>query len=199
MTIQCMPSPVHECIPSVFLQKFLESIADLPDSLKSRISTAGAEDFRGFSGRYTGSKKTPDLSIKFRDPDGKRRLKSVFEVGFAENYNDLVQDAKKWFEGKQTIVSVVLANVEEMPPYKNPMNGLSETEFAQLNFPGSTTVEESDFRLQGEYGPVTYQGLCWAGKIASVSLEIWRRDPVTGLAKKDGDRFVSPFPISVAS
>ena len=191
MTIQCMPSPVHECIPSVFLKEFYKSTADLPDSLQSRISTAGAEDMRGFSGRYAGSQKAPDLSIKFRDPDGKRRLKCVFEVGFAENYNDLVQDAQRWLEGKQTIVLVVLANVEEMPPYKDPMRDLSETEFAQLNFSGSSTVEESDFRLQGEYGPVMYQGLCWAGNIVSVSLEIWRRDPITGLARKDGDRFVS--------
>ena len=198
MTIQCMPSPIHESIPSVFLRKFHQSTADLPDSLQSRIDVSGSEDTRGFSGRYSGSQKAPDLSIKFQDFDGKRRLKCVFEVGFAENCNDLVQDARRWLEGKQSVVLVILANFEEMPSYKNPMKDLSSVEFIQLNFPGSLTIEESDFTLQGEYGPVIYRGLCWAGKIASASLEIWRRDSVTRLARKDGDRIVSLSLINVA-
>ena len=198
MIIQCMPSPLHEFIPSVFLKEFYKSTADLPESLQSRISIAGAEDMRGFSGRYTGSQKAPDLSIKFRDPDGKRRVKCVFEIGFAENYNDLVQDARRWLEGKQTILLVILANVEETPPYQNPMQELSEMDFAQLDFPGSLTIEENDFAVQGEYGPVMYKGLCWVGNIASASLEIWRRDPDTGQARIDGDRFVSLFLTTVA-
>lgn len=199
MTIQWKPSPVHECIPFVFLKEFYKSTADLPDSLQSRITINGAEDTRGFSWRYMGSQKAPDMSIKFRDFDGERRLKSVFEVGFAEDYHDLVQDAKRWLEGKYTVVLVILANVQELPPYKSPLQHLSDIEFAQLNLPDSLTIEESDFSFQDEYGPVMYQGLCWVGKISSASLEIWRRDSVKGLARIDGDRFVSLFLNSISS
>lgn len=199
MTIQWKLSPVHECIPFVFLKEFHKSTADLPNSLQSRITITGAEDTCGFSGRYMGSQKAPDMSIKFRDFDEKRSLKTVFEVGFAENYHDLVQDAKSWLEGKHTVVLVILTNVEEMPPFKSPLQHLSDIELAQLNLPDSLTIEESDFSFQDEYGPVMYQGLCWVGKITSASLEIWRRDSVTGLARIDGDRFVSLFLNSVSS
>ncbi|KAL9124004.1 MAG: hypothetical protein Q9217_006623 [Psora testacea] len=165
---------------------FMKS-ADLPDSIDTKIEIT-AESINGFSGKYAGSEKTPDLLIKFEDPDGETRVKFVFEVGFAENYNELVKDAQGWLEGKQTIALVVLANVEELPPYKDPIRHLSDTEFAQLELPDSAEIEGSNFSMQGEYGPAVYKGLCWVGRIASVSLEIWRRDSVTGLARRHSDR-----------
>ena len=88
----------------------------------------------------------------------------MFEVGYSKNYNDLVQDARRWLEGQETVVLVIIAKFEKMPPYKNPMQDLSETEFAQLNFPKSLTVKEGDFNLQGDYGPVTYKGHIGQGR-----------------------------------
>lgn len=187
MIVQCMPSPVHELIPSIFLQELHESLANLPATLKSRIHTAGTEDMRGFQGKYAGSQKAPDLSIKFRDADGKRRLKCVFEVGFSENYEDLVQDARRWLEGKESVVLVILAKYEEIPRYQNPFKNLSDTQLEDLDLPDSRELEEDDFDLEGEYGPVVYKGLRWVGKISSALLEIWRRDPLTKLAERDGE------------
>jgi hypothetical protein len=45
-------------------------------------------------GQYKGSGKIADLTIEFRNAAGKLEPKFVVEVGFSEEYKDLVQSVK---------------------------------------------------------------------------------------------------------
>lgn len=47
--------------------------------------------------------------------------------------------------------------------------------------------------MQEDYGPVVHQGFTWAGRLSEAFIEIWKRNPETGLAEKDGERLVSVF------
>lgn len=187
LIIQCMPSPVHESITSIFTRGFIAAQESLPGQLSSRISTAANRDFRGFGGHYTGSNKTPDLAVQFKNDAGNREIKFVLEVGFSETYEDLLQDAKLWLEGKHEVSVVVLVKFEETPSYQCPVR---DEDLEALEFPSESEINIVDFELQEEYGPVVYKGLQWVGCISTAYMEVWKRDPVTGLATKNGNRIV---------
>jgi len=58
--------------------------------------------------------KFPDATIEFGAESSMKLQSVVFEVGFSENYTDLVSDAKQWLErsrGKTRLV--ILVNIEE--------------------------------------------------------------------------------------
>ncbi|KAI9769399.1 MAG: hypothetical protein M1840_004101 [Geoglossum simile] len=188
LIVQCMPSPLHESIASIFSDGFAVAKSTLPASVRTKIFTVANEEFRGFGGQYEGSNKTPDLGIKFRNAAGELDIKFVLEVGFAEAYEDLVQDARMWLDGKPEVCVVVLANFEESPNYRCPVRDLDDEDFEQLEFPKGLDVRAQNFNLEGEYGPVTYKGLVWVGRISTAYMEVWKRDPVTKLATQSEDR-----------
>lgn len=182
MIIQCMPSPLHQCISEEFLTAIHRTTADLPLSVESTIITTSNEDFNEFSGQYQGSRKIPDAAVLL-DVDGIMRIKIAMEVGFTENYQDLVQDIRKWLEGAGAAVAI-LVKIKEAPVYRDPSRHFSDQEKAEF-FSQPLSENAQDFNVDGEFGPATYKGLQWTGVIASADLEVWRRDPGTGLARKD--------------
>ena len=185
-----MPSAVHESVVYPFNAGFVEAAADLPLSVRTRMNIATSQNFKGFAGRYSGSSKTPDLAIQFKNATGKREIKFILEVGFSETYQDLVEDAKLWLEGKQEVSLVVLVKFTESPSYQCPARGLDDEELERLEFPEPADIRVEDFTSAEEYGPVTYNGLQWAGKISEAFMELWKRDPDTGLAFREGRRRV---------
>jgi hypothetical protein len=186
-----MPSPVHESIASTFAEGFYAAKATLPAPLRTRITAVTNEEFSGFGGQYSGSNKTPDLAIKFKNAKGDLEPKFVLEVGFSETYDDLVRDARMWLEGRNDVSIFVLAKFEETPKYRCPVRHLDDKDFEQLRFPETTELRTSDFNLDDEHGPATYKGSMWVGRISAASIEIWKRDPVTGLATQNGSPVVS--------
>jgi hypothetical protein len=187
LIIQCMPSPVHESITSIFAEGFIVAKTSLPNQLSSRINTVANQYFRGFGGRYTGSTKTPDLAVQFENDAGEPEVKFVLEVGFAETYDDLVKDAKLWLEGKHEASVVVIVKFEENPRYQCPVH---DEDIEILEFPEEQNIRVRDFELQEEYGPVVYKGFQWVGRITAAYMEVWKRDS-TGAAAKYGNRIVS--------
>ena len=187
LIIQCMPSPIHESITSIFTRGFNAMQESLPNKLSSRINTTANEDFNGFEGNYTGSTKTPDLAVQFENDDGNPEIKFVLEVGFSETYEDLVRDAKLWLEGQHEVSIVVLVKFEETPSYRCPVR---DENFETLEFPSVSEIKFENFKLQEEYGPVVYEGLQWVGRISAAYMEVWKRDSATGLATKNGNRIV---------
>ena len=185
-----MPSAVHESIVYPFSIGFTDSTVDLPSSVRTRMNIATNQNFKGFAGRYSGSSKTPDLAIQFKNTDDEREIKFVLEVGFSETYEDLVKDAKLWLEGKEEVSLVVLVKFTEDPSYQCPASNLDDDELEQLEFPEPKDIRAKNFNSGGEYGPVTYKGLQWAGVISEAILELWTRNPATGLATKSGHRRV---------
>ncbi|KAI9773366.1 MAG: hypothetical protein M1840_007581 [Geoglossum simile] len=187
LIIQFMPCPVRESVVSIFSAGFISATADLPAPVRRNIATVTGQDFIGFGGKYLGSGKRPDLAVLFKDA-GARKAKFILEVGFAETYEDLVQDAKMWLEGKHEVSVVVLAKFEETPAYRCPTRDFNDEDFERLESPPALELDGSSIRLDGEYGPAIYKGLAWVGRISTAFMEVWKRDPVTGLATQNGDR-----------
>jgi hypothetical protein len=186
-----MPSPVHESVVCPFSRGFFNATMDLPSSIQNRMNVATNEDFGGFAGTYSGSSKTPDLAIQLKNANGKREIKFVLEVGFSETYQELVDDAKLWLEGKEEVSLVMLVKFTETPSYRCPARNLGDHELEQLEFPEPADIQVTNFNSGGEYGPVTYKGLQWAGVISEAFIELWTRNPATGKATKVGRRRVS--------
>ena len=83
----------------------------------------------------------------------------------------------------------MLAKFTENPGYQCPARDLDE-ELERLEFPEPADIRVRDFTSAGEYGLVMYNGLQWAGQISEAFMELWRRDPDTGLAFRGGRRRV---------
>jgi hypothetical protein len=188
LIIQCMPSPIHESITSILMEGFYAAKSSLPGQLSSRINTAVNQDFDDFEGNYAGSSKAPDLAIQFQNDNGEREVKFVLEVGFSKTYDELIRDAKLWLEGNQEVSVVMLVKFEENPSYQCPIDDNKDLE--ELGFPDMPNVKIGDFVLQREYGPVVYKGFQWVGHISAAFMEVWKRDPSTRSAVKNGNRIV---------
>ncbi|KAI9760239.1 MAG: hypothetical protein M1840_002582 [Geoglossum simile] len=188
LIVQCMPSSLHGSIVSIFSDGFVTTKATLPASVRTKIYTVGNQNISGFKGQHEGSNKTPDLGVEFQDAAGDLDIKFVLEVGFSETYEDLVQDAKMWLDGKPEVCVFVLVKFEESPNYRCPVHDLDDEDFERLEFPHESEVRALNFNLEGEYGPVIYKGLVWVGRISAAYMEVWKRDPVTKLATRNEDR-----------
>ena len=139
---------------------------------------------------YSGSLKTPDLAVQFRNAAGEHEIKFVLQVGFSEQYEDLVDDAKLWLEGKEEVSLVVLVKFTEVPNYQCPARELEDEVVERLEFPDPAEIRSRDFVAEKDYGPVMYKGLQWVGQISEAFLELWNRNAATGLATKVGHRRV---------
>ncbi|RPA90842.1 hypothetical protein L873DRAFT_1795254 [Choiromyces venosus 120613-1] len=183
LTIQCMSSPIHEQVVSTVSEGFTLARSNLPTSLRRRIDIVGNQQFTDFKGAYYGSEKTPDTAVKIEDATGTLELKFVLEIGLTETYDELVQDAKTWLEGTETVSVVMLVKMQEDPGYQCPTQNLSDEEFAQLGFPRGQEINLATFALDGPYGPAVYKGFTWVGRFTGFT-EMWKRDPVSGLATR---------------
>jgi len=147
------------------------------------MNIARDQRYEIFGGIYTGSEKVPDLALDIKNNMGVGKVKFVVEVGFLETYEELVQDAKLWFGGNETVLLVMLVKLEEDPCYWCSIRDLTEREFAELEFPPRNEIEDQPFTISGPYGPAEYKGFKWVGKIAGI-FEFWTLDPDTRLASR---------------
>jgi hypothetical protein len=108
LTVQCMPSPVHQSIGSTIGEKFVVSKANLPDDLQEQTVLMWEQDCNGFGGQWYGSEKRPDLAIQVLNADGEYDIKFVLEAGLSESYNRLVEDTRLWLEGMRQVSMVGL-------------------------------------------------------------------------------------------
>ena len=156
----------------------------------------------GFEGQYSGSAKIPDLAVQIKNANNRLETKMVLEVGFSEEYEALINDAKLWLEGMSSVSLCVLVSFEEKPRYQCPVDGnMDEEEFKRLGFPNPWEIKPEHFYLEGPFGPAIYKGLDdeelgnkelkWTGNISTAFLEQWKRDARTEKAKKSGRRVVS--------
>ena len=188
-----MPSPVHESIVSTITDGFTNVKGSLPASIRRNITAVANQAYKNFQGRYRRSRKIPDLAVEFTDGNGPLHPKFILEVGFSEPYEDLVQAAKLWLEGKPQVSVVMIVNFEESPPFRCPARDLDDEQLLQLQFPDDVETEWEQFITHNNYGPVTYRGLEWVGRFPSVFAEVWRRDTATGFATQSGNRVVGYF------
>ncbi|KAH0556240.1 hypothetical protein GP486_005836 [Trichoglossum hirsutum] len=114
------------------------------------------------------------------------------EVDFSEKYPRLVQDAKLWLEGMLDVSIVMIVGFQESPTYQPPLCELTDQDIGDLyqRYQDTSHLRQQSniaFDVRGEFGPVSYEGLTWAGEIDAF-IELWIRDPVTGLTIQNGNR-----------
>ena len=188
-----MPTPVHESFASPFIGSYTVATQNLQPEIVRQIDALGNQRVKKFTGAYKGSKKEPDVLFKYIGQDLKMLYTAVVEIGFAETYEELIDDATLWIEGNRDIRTVILIKVEEHPQYRSPTSKLEDDEVEDLGFPDPDDLDTSMVIAQDpndSYGPLQINSLVWVNKMG-VFLEIWKRDPVNGKAKQQGTRSVS--------
>ena len=191
--IQWMPSPIHGTLASPFIRSDVVATQNLRSEIARQINVVGNQRVGAFTGTYEGSKKEPDVLFKYEGQDHNVLYTAVVEIGFAETYEELIDDAKLWIEGNKDIRTVILIKVEENPRYYSPTSKLEDNEVEDLGFPDPTDLDTSlviPKDPNDSFGPLQINNLGWVNKM-SVFLEIWKRDAVSGEAKQQGTRLVS--------
>lgn len=194
--IQWMPSGVHEIFASPFIVSYGLATQDLRHEIARQIDVVGSQRVGAFGGAYEGSKKEPDVLFKYAQQNDNVLYTAVVEIGFAETYEELIEDVKLWIGGNMDMRTVVLIKVEENPRYCSPTSKLEDDEVKDLGFPDLKDLNASMVVLtdpNDSFGPLQINNLVWVGKM-SVFLEIWKRDTVSGEAKQQGTRSVSCAP-----
>lgn len=189
MIVECMPSPVHEVVVSAFAEGFWTAKSSMSDRHRRDIWVVTGEDYRKFHGSYEGSQKKADLAVQFRGLSGNLEYKFVLEVGFSESYEQLARNARLWIDGTSTVSVCVLVDLQEDPRYQCPTSQLSDADFERLELPRATSP--TMFQLpQNQYGPASFKGFNWTGVISAAQVEVWKKDPLTGMAVPNGPRMV---------
>ncbi|PUU73530.1 hypothetical protein B9Z19DRAFT_1135038 [Tuber borchii] len=173
---------LHEKIVSIISDGFVYSRGRLPRNIATKISVVGNQTMKRFEGTHRGSRKAADVAVQVTNDNGNREVKFVAEVGVAETYDKLTDDARLWLEGTQTVSLVMLVKLEESPVYQCPIRKLSEKELKRMNFPATNQIDGSNFLLASQYGPAIFNGYTWVGKVSGY-FEFWGIDPTTKLAK----------------
>lgn len=133
------------------------------------------------------------MLFKYEGQDHKVLYTAVVEIGFTETYEELIDDAKLWIEGKRDIRTVILIKVEENPQYHSPTSKLEDDQVEDLGFPDPKNLDTSIVIPKDpndSFGPLQINNLVWVNKMG-VFLEIWKRYAVNGEAKQQGTRSVS--------
>ena len=153
LTFQPMASSIHEKLVSTISQGLDAACLSLPLSIQDRMNIARDQRYKIFGGIYTGLEKVRDLALDIEDDMGVSEVKFVAQVGFSETYEKLVQDAKLWLEGSETVSLVMLVKLEEDPCYRCPIQNLTQSEFGELEFPPMKEIRYQPFTISGPYGP----------------------------------------------
>ena len=193
LVVHLIPNAIHQTLPSLFLQQLYGSFDGI-GHIRKKVSVSTALHFNGFSGKYAGSIKIPDLAVAFSDLKGDDLLKLVVKVGFSESYEDLIEDAKLWLEGLNTVNVVVLAKFLEDPSYEDPLSSLSKEKQCQFYHGNKGGIGAGDVTLVGTQGPAEYGGYSGWGESVWHSLrygpEMW---PRVMLKEGDRDQYASDF------
>lgn len=191
-----MPSSVHETLASPFIRKLEVAASNLRPDIERRVDVVGTQKVGRFTGAYEGSKNEPDVLFNYAGLDRDVRYTAIVEIGFTETYEHLIDDVTMWIEGNRHIMTAILIKVEEDPRYRSPTCNMENSEVEKLEFPKPADLKTSMVILEdanNSYGPLKIKNLIWVGTMA-VFLEIWKRDPEDGKAKRQGIRRVNyPF------
>jgi hypothetical protein len=180
-----MPSPLHQSIVGLLDEEIITTIKSLPKYIDNTIFSTHNLDYYDFGDKWALSRKRPDLAIRVENAFEEFEFKWVLEVGFAETYEQLVEDMKLWLEGSESVSMAVLVKFTETPAYKCPVSFYQDLE--ELNIPSMPgEVRGRDVVANGDFGPIFYRDQQWVGHISEAFMEVWKRDINT--AKRQGDR-----------
>ena len=119
------------------------------------------------------------------------------EVGLSETYDELVEDARQWLEGKKEVQTVFLVKVQEALSYQCSTRHMQDDEIVAMKLPSD--IDHESFSLEDEtdvFSPLCIGNMVWVGRMRGF-LEIWKENAMGGLAERQGDRAVSLLPFFV--
>jgi hypothetical protein len=190
LTFKGIPTPVHESIVDFLHGCFVRKTSEADLIEVTREGQTMPDD-----GEYEGSGKIPDLAI--RETKSKAgTTKWILEVGFSEDYEELLQDMRLWLKGDCRVVQGILVNIIEDPQYECPLSKhLTDKEIEEQGLKGK--VDAEDFE-GGKYGPIVstkHQQHQWVGKIREIYMEVWKLDVNTSEPEQVGTRrVIHPIP-----
>ncbi|KAL2821704.1 hypothetical protein BDW59DRAFT_164043 [Aspergillus cavernicola] len=119
--IYAMPSSIHESLGSfaVSCLNRLKNEILMPEearNLRAGVASTRLDGkIKGSGTKRQASKKSPDQSFVFSDPQTCRRYRTViFEAGFSETHDDLIRDMKQWLlHSRGRVQLVILADFNE--------------------------------------------------------------------------------------
>jgi hypothetical protein len=168
LIVEYSTTAVHESLVK-FVERYIIK--------QTELDTITNDTVFQFSGKYEGSEGVPDLGIVEESDKHEHNLVWLLEVGFSETYEELKNDITFWLEGKPTLARVVLINITENPPYKRPLDFISDETYQRLGLPQTEMeIDQKDFSFDNEYGPVSYKGFQWTGEITEIYWEVWKLD-----------------------
>ncbi|OQV11306.1 hypothetical protein CLAIMM_15162 [Cladophialophora immunda] len=188
LKIYAMASWLHETVIS-FINKYFWTTFEraLPTHIFDDVQITTGLKMNGFAAEYRDSTKVADIGI-FMTNNTRNELRWALEVGFSEKYDDLREDIRLWLIGNPTCSMAVLVNITESPIHQCPLDfDLDLCDELGMPQDGDQMTEEH-FTLHGDYGPVEFKGHQWVGQISEVYLEIWTRNPRTGVPRRRGGR-----------
>ena len=139
----------------------------MPRPARKDFMVSSGKEFTGFSGKYEGSVKVPDLALELKDSRGCFEPHVVVEVGMSETDEELLGDIHLWMSC-ESIEAVIILNVKETKRYRFPEN-------ARDKIPTQASIAKDDCHLVDAWGPVVYQGFVFVESIGEVSLEVWTK------------------------
>ncbi|MCJ1318411.1 hypothetical protein MMC15_003739, partial [Xylographa vitiligo] len=89
----------HEAFISPFIRSNETATQDMRPDVVSRIDALGSQRVEAFTEAYEGSKKEADVLFKYVQQNRDVLYTAAVEIGFAQTYEQLVEDAKLWIEG----------------------------------------------------------------------------------------------------
>lgn len=195
-----MPCPVHDAVQTFFEQGIneLSRRHALQSSERSLFRIMAGNDVNAFTGDKAGSRKRADLTITPQRPipppdyddgdDDDDPLNACFpsvavEVGYSEDYEQLLADMRLWLLASDAHVRVVvIVCLSETPIYNSKPFRCPVTTPAQP--PASRWIRD------GPYGPLRYDGHILVGTISGF-VELWRLD-ATGVPHVTSRKILLP-------
>ncbi|KAK9365674.1 hypothetical protein V1509DRAFT_570528 [Lipomyces kononenkoae] len=179
VTVVTVPKGLHEVAASELRFQIMSSIREYlsyhsPESI-GRIVDVGSSDARGSHGGYERSVKQADGLFEYCGRGGEPVTVAI-EVGFSENYKDLLDDKDIWIQGCHAKACVLICLTESLR-FRNPADPFENI--------GDVAAEKEDMNLHaddavpldGSYFPqIIYRDHVWAGGLTKAFIEVWRAD-----------------------
>ncbi|KAE8372546.1 hypothetical protein BDV26DRAFT_97729 [Aspergillus bertholletiae] len=117
-----MPRPIHNTVTDLVSQFLMKAVRTnfITEDEQGCISSSTEGILLSRMQTHTSGKKHqgwikyPEITILFRELDGRSLPRVVFEVGFSESYDDLQNDARQWLIRSRGLVRlVILVRIDE--------------------------------------------------------------------------------------
>ncbi|KAI9662209.1 MAG: hypothetical protein M1829_006191 [Trizodia sp. TS-e1964] len=180
---------VIQCWDSAWQQTIFQTIATalsvgkhwLPPDIQSTLTVEGPGNpgTKLFS-PYNRSRTWAEVWVR----GSKKEVKLVVSGIHPENgKKGKADNARLWLEGTDAASVVILASFEEHPVFQWPLGPVDCPTLTEDQHGNQMRhkIFAADY-MGAPYGPVNYCSMDWFGTLASATVEMWCRDPLSGMA-----------------